>query len=141
MLHTLVKYNHPNENIWASETERLFTVFKELVLRNAPTGEIYEDKTPRPRTSRDKAEEVARGSVESWIQLITPKKGQDQGKELVVIDTGIVEDMTKEYSLPYELKRIAEDLDGEYNGKFISGKTRKVAYWELEKFLDMFGEK
>jgi hypothetical protein len=138
----ITNYELPDglEQAWASEEERLFTVFKQLVLRNATTGEIYnDDENYRPRTPRDKADEVVKGSIENWIQLISPKKGRNKDKNLVVIDAGIVEDMTKEYHLPYELKRIAEDLKGEYDGIHFNGRTHKVAYWELDKFLDMFG--
>ena len=131
------------EEAWNDEEDRLFTVFKELLIRNADTnGEIYdkENDTHRSRTLRDKVEQVLRSSRESWAQLYTPKKGKNKDKVLVVVDAGITEDMNREYHLPYDLKRISESLDGEYNGIHINGKTRKVAYWELDKLLDMFGE-
>lgn len=144
----VINYEMPKglEEAWHAETDRLFIIFKELLLRNAYTkNEVYNgegnEKTNRPRTPRDKAEEVIRTGRETWVQLYTPKKGKNKDKELVVIDAGIVEDMEKEYHLPYELKRIAEDLEGTYTGLYIGGKTRKVACWELDKFLEMFGEK
>jgi hypothetical protein len=132
------------KDAWKSEEDRLFIVFKELLLRNAKTdSEFYneEDETFRPRTPRDQADEVVRTGRESWIQMHTPRKGKYEDKELVVIDAGIVEDMNKEYHLPYELKRIAEDLGGAYDNIYINGKTHKMAIWELKEFLDMFGEK
>lgn len=127
-----------SEESWFSEEERLFTVFKQLVLRKATTGAIYEDNLCRHRTSKDKAKEVVMGSLETWITLHTPTRGPNKDKSLVVIDGGLIEDMSKEFGLPYELKRVAEDLDGEYKSLYINGGSRRVAYWEYENFLNLF---
>ena len=88
----IINYEMPAglEEARNDEENRLFTVFKELLIRNADTKyELYEGdtkcRTPRPRTLRDKVYEVVNTSRESWIQIYKPKKGQDKGKDFVVI--------------------------------------------------------
>ena len=126
------------EESWEAEEEKLFMIVKKLILQNDKSG-LYETHDENNlRTQRTKAEEVIYGSKVPWIQYYTPTKGKDAGKKFTTIDSGILLDIKKEYGLNYELKRIAEDLNGNYGSKFINGRNRKVAYWELEEFLKMF---
>lgn len=118
-----------------AEDEKLFNALKKLVLRNAKDLVTGEEEFVK---ARDKALDVIIYSKESWIQLVTPKRGPDKDKKFVCIDAGICHDMEKEFGFEYDLKRIAEDLNGTYQTRYINGRNRKVAYWELKEFLEMF---
>lgn len=136
----MVNYNQPAglQEAMESEQDQLFTFFRQLVMRNAQTGPVYDSDAEEfnPRTAKDKIRDVTLGSVESWIELYTPRGSNE---EFVVIDAGICEVIKKEYGVSYDLKRIAEDLNGNYTTRRKASRSVRVAKWKYSDFEDMFG--
>lgn len=129
------------------ENEQLYTQTKQLILRRAmpvqefgppPVGDPNGRGKRLATTVEDKLRDVVTNGREPWIEFRKPKTGINVGKKFVLITGGIREAMKREFGVDYDLKRIAEECNGEYTKVRTNNKEIRVIRWPYDDFIEAF---
>ena len=96
---------------WEAEDNETYTMFRNLVLRNADPDCIpAKNETQKAITVYDKIDDVVMNSRETWIESKILSKGPNKDKMIVEIDSGICKDMMKQFNMEISFKMLINDL-------------------------------
>lgn len=90
-------------------------------------------------TTIDKLMYLAKNGILPWFKYSNPKRGRYANKERLIITKGIERDLKNVTGEHYNLKRIADLLEGTYHprGAWGAGKRGEIIAWDKEEFEDL----
>ncbi len=122
---------------WEAEDNEKYTMFRNLVLRNADPYIPAENE--KPISVYDKIHDVVMNSRETWIESKEMSRGPNKGKMVVEIDSGICKDIMIKFNMEISFKMLINDLEGKIVVTKRNNKSIKVARWLYEDFIKLLG--